>query len=1349
MGPIDDLNFEVILKDEEFGKKIDADIAKANELNTSLSRLLEFSKSLPAAKTIISKTGVKNAEDMAKALAEMKEHLDGMPDKVKVVTSGEKEHRDAVEQTNTALSGTESMMRTIAQLTGVAFGIATIRRFASELVQTTGAFEVQKMALSSMLQDMNKANEIFATLRQNALESPYTFQDLTKFAKQLVAFNIPTDEIVETEKRLADVAAGLGVDMGRIILAYGQVKAAGALKGQELRQFTESGVPILEQLARQIEEVENRTVSLSEVFQRVSKKQISFEMVEEAFRRMTSEGGKFYNMQEVLVETLQGKIGKLRDVWQQALYDMGTANEGFLKGSVDFITKVVANLDELGKRIPEIVTAWGAFKAVQIAVEVGSNKLVLTNHKLLASLKGIGQWIAKNPYAILAAAVAAVTIEAVRFGKEIYQSANKAKIAQQEFAEAIKTATTNITNEREALRRLQMTANNELLSMKERTEAIDVINAQYSEYLRNLGIEKVSIDNLGTSYNALRDAIANKYLAELKEQTVGKQQAASAQARAELNAFNAEFIRNTKISVGKNAGKNYGAGGIGLIQGAIERFIDEHPMYDKQALTNSIANIYKKYGLEIAAGSKTAGDLYRVVEDYVDAGSLLKNAERDFDNFAKGYGKSLGMFDSTSTTAVNDEGKKTWGDANKKASEAKERISDIQREVQILERYLKQRKEAEEYLGDGASSWMASVDGKKSADYFSTLEKQIADYVSELRTLGDAGNDAADAIEGRLGTDAMTIAIKGLRESSKAANDADKAMLKYLDTLEKWAIATQEISGTGAVGNVSKAIADYKKAIAGNDSKFFDMAGGGSNVSGGFQTSVMLWAKNRANALVLLKQNLSKSVDDIFKEQMQKQGFDLTNLNDKSLSQLLDIKKAIETMKVPDDIKAMLKALGPEGQSILDALEEAFNDFKEKYGENTIDPELLEKIAKVSVFAAKKVKELASSFGRLGEAIDDANLSEAANSISTIGDFASDVAQGFSQAGAAGAVIGALASMAKIIINDVAEGAEQTAEATERAKKAALAYSQAIEKAAINSHSTIFGTNDVGKFNEYVRIVGKYRTILKEISDIVDTEAPGLLEALGYTDANGNIDIEKVKADLEAGTLTGEGLLDMINNLQEAQKEIDSVMESLFGDIASSAADKIIDSWIEAGEAALDYADILDDVAKSYAKMLIQSMIMENFLDPITKDLKSAFMENRYEDAMEMISGAMDNIANSAPMFEQILSAFDPYFNYGGSDSSNSVGSGIKSITEDTASLLASYINAIRADVSVIRGLQEKGFASVDVIGQAIPTLNDYLNQVAANTFDTAQNTQRILGELQSVIGAEGSSGSIVRVQVA
>ena len=117
-------------------------------------------------------------------------------------------------------------------------------------------------------------------------------------------------------------------------------------------------------------------------------------------------------------------------------------------------------------------------------------------------------------------------------------------------------------------------------------------------------------------------------------------------------------------------------------------------------------------------------------------------------------------------------------------------------------------------------------------------------------------------------------------------------------------------------------------------------------------------------------------------------------------------------------------------------------------------------------------------------------------------------------------------------------------------------------------------------------------------------------------------------------------------------------------------------------------------------------------------------------------------------MFEDILRAFNPYFS-SAEETADSLGSGIKSITEETASLLASYINAMRADLSFMRGLQERGWGSVELIGQAIPTLNDYMNQVAANTFDTAQNTQQILSELQSVIGAEGTSGSIVRVQMA
>jgi hypothetical protein len=125
----------------------------------------------------------------------------------------------------------------------------------------------------------------------------------------------------------------------------------------------------------------------------------------------------------------------------------------------------------------------------------------------------------------------------------------------------------------------------------------------------------------------------------------------------------------------------------------------------------------------------------------------------------------------------------------------------------------------------------------------------------------------------------------------------------------------------------------------------------------------------------------------------------------------------------------------------------------------------------------------------------------------------------------------------------------------------------------------------------------------------------------------------------------------------------------------------------------------------------------------------------------------MQSAQDMLPAVESALQAFEPYRNLGGGDESNSVGNGIKNITEDTANLLASYINAIRADVSYMRGLQERSLEGVAALSGNIPTLNDYLAQCAANTYDVAQSNQSILAEIRSVIGAPGTSGMVVRVE--
>src|SRR5699024_3099894 len=134
---------------------------------------------------------------------------------------------------------------------------------------------------------------------------------------------------------------GLGVDMNRIILAYGQVRSAAFLRGQELRQFTEAGIPMVGALADKFSKLENRVVSTGEVFDKISKRQVPFEMVKEVMEDLTDEGGRFYMMQEKQSESLQGKISNLRDAYDIMLNSIGEANDDILKGSVNALTSLM------------------------------------------------------------------------------------------------------------------------------------------------------------------------------------------------------------------------------------------------------------------------------------------------------------------------------------------------------------------------------------------------------------------------------------------------------------------------------------------------------------------------------------------------------------------------------------------------------------------------------------------------------------------------------------------------------------------------------------------------------------------------------------------------------------------------------------------------------------------------------------------------------------------------------------------------------------------------------------------------------------------------------------------------
>lgn len=247
-----------------------------------------------------------------------------------------------------------------AQRMAFAFSVGSVKNFVEQIASVRGQFELSERSLEAILQNKPKADEIFNKTVELAVKSPFRIKDLVDYTRQLSAYRIESDKLYDTTKRLADVSAGLGVDMGRLILAYGQVKAAAYLRGSEVRQFTEAGINMYGELQQYFKEVKGEAYTTAQIVDMISKRKVTFEDVEAIFQRITDKGGTFYNMQEIQAETLQGKISNLKDAFDVMLNDIGKANEGTMKGMVSWGTSMLDNwkaLAEIGKALIPILIA--------------------------------------------------------------------------------------------------------------------------------------------------------------------------------------------------------------------------------------------------------------------------------------------------------------------------------------------------------------------------------------------------------------------------------------------------------------------------------------------------------------------------------------------------------------------------------------------------------------------------------------------------------------------------------------------------------------------------------------------------------------------------------------------------------------------------------------------------------------------------------------------------------------------------------------------------------------------------------------------------------------------------------
>jgi hypothetical protein len=215
----------------------------------------------------------------------------------------------------------------------------------------TAELESQTKSLEVLTGSVQKATAIIKELQQLGAVTPFTSTELIDAAKRLNAFGVAGDKVVETTRRLADVAGATGAELQGLVTAYGQVQAKGRLQGEELLQFQERGIALQGELRKMY------GLTGDEFQKALSKGRISAEAVEVALQRITNTGGKYANGAIAQSETLQGKFSTLQDGVEQLARTIGTALSPMFKWALSQATQVVSEIQRL---IDEANNAGGA-----------------------------------------------------------------------------------------------------------------------------------------------------------------------------------------------------------------------------------------------------------------------------------------------------------------------------------------------------------------------------------------------------------------------------------------------------------------------------------------------------------------------------------------------------------------------------------------------------------------------------------------------------------------------------------------------------------------------------------------------------------------------------------------------------------------------------------------------------------------------------------------------------------------------------------------------------------------------------------------------------------------------------
>lgn len=1364
-------------------------------------------------------------------------------------------HNAAMKRTNATMSSQSRIAGGLKNQIANVYSIYTLERFVRGLYTIGGEFQKQRIALTSIIGDSMKAETIFNRIKDLAVVSPFQFKELASYAKQLSAYSIPYEELYDTTKRLADISAGVGVDMGRIILAYGQVRSAAFLRGQELRQFTEAGIPLVDELAKRFTKLTGVVTSAGDVFDKISRKEVSFGMVKDVLWELTDEGGKFYNMQEALAESLAGKWSNLQDAWDVMMADIAESNSGVLSDSLELLTDLMKHWEAVADILGILVGIYGSYKTAVIAVNIAQKSSFaisqmqayytwLNKGVKVTKAAAVAQWALNsamkvNPWVFWITTLGAIVTTLTVFQEKVETVAEKTKKLNIEFSKNI-----------EKIKEEESKAKGYISRIFDKTNGIDAqrrayLNLQkiYPSLFENMKFEQFLLEG---EYQAIQKVLsASKEREKVKSAglVIGATNNRN-EAQRELNRLKSrreyyqslDGYENVIESLDEDIKKQEEV--LSQAQKTLNDALENYSTYkikkdDKNsAWFKKATELYEKFGIE-RLKPDAEGGLQKYIENIIganeDASSTLSEWTKKEGEWNEETRKSIDK--AKLLKNATDEILKTFGRVTKETQNTKDPIAEQwEARTDLIDKAVSSYEKWRKIEGDEAAtqrvkgiSEFSSVFDEKGVNLDLNNPSKAYKYIQGQL---DRSKEKQEDLYISLG---VKIDKAGIDSAKQEVDNALKEIERYIsESGKKWDLYKQlfDITGSreqsmsiafgGEIG-FDSLIDELKAKLRKKTGAYSDMPV--DIVLGLDEKAIREKFGKSANEIL----SLQKEINDKIQE---KNDFSLID-EQKTIMEFASIEKKIEAVKgkyqelidsatTQEGKEAYTQKMNKEIQELNDESIKLLPLWQKLFGDTTNMGynNLRRLVNEAKKFSESAIEQKDPITGKSQFELTDNDNKKHILSLEEYLRLLKQIEKTQNELNSQNPFQGVIDGFQKL---KAAEGEEEKQDALKVIGSNANAAAQMIQgvtEAWANMFSA-FGNDDLadtlGLVGELTGELGSLvegltsgnpiqmaSSALSFIPNIIGSIAKAHDKKLDKAIQRSQLEVKKLSNDYknlqsvierQLGAVTQSQSKEMIANLQKQQEEVQKQMEAeqdkkdsdaskiedykqqyielgeqikyFYEDLASEQfgidlkgwSDQISEALVNAFANGEDAAKAFDDTVADIMRNVIKEMISLNVIQPAMNKLKDYLFgdkgiftdnsaggtnltEQEAAGLMQQLGSLRGTISDSKKIWDYLNAAAKKMgISLEETSASNTLSKGIQeNITEETANILASYINGIRADVSVKRALLEKWGNEIlpkyNVIAEQQLT---QLRAIANNTLRSAQNTEANVALVQEV----------------